>query len=242
MCYKSPGPRCSRHALLAYNRAWMQKHDLTSRSDPETVKRVTEAFNKAQDDYDMTPHGQDDLRQAMTQVFASEEDKQGYAKRLEHGIARRSASLRAVKMREAGDVDKHSRMEDLYEEIPADQGFPREQIISVVSKHIERYGEPLGEGRNRVVFDRGDGTVVKIPKNWDGVMDNGREVNWESDDIPLAPCHEVYMDKKKEIMAVVMEKVTPFTGSFKDLPQWTGWVDCAQVGYTKDGRLVAYDL
>lgn len=44
---------------------------------------------------------------------------------------------------------------------------------------------------------------------------------------------------------LVMEKVDIHGVShlgYKDMPDWVGSVDCAQVGYDRNGRLVAYDL
>lgn len=40
---------------------------------------------------------------------------------------------------------------------------------------------------------------------------------------------------------LVMEYVRQAKESWEDLPRWTYGVDCKQVGYTHDGRLVAYD-
>lgn len=37
-----------------------------------------------------------------------------------------------------------------------------------------------------------------------------------------------------------MEKVQPVS-DYKNLPKWTYYVDCQQVGYSNSGELLAYD-
>lgn len=110
--------------------------------------------------------------------------------------------------------------------------------------------EFIGWGRTRVVFDRGDGYVVKVPFNGEGYMANGGEyktytynvANPDNPGIPVAACNfEDFNSMDKEIPVLIMEKVTYAHGE-ENLPDWVGWVDCGQVGYTKNGELVAYDL
>jgi hypothetical protein len=96
--------------------------------------------------------------------------------------------------------------------------------------------ELIEEGRTRTVYDRGDGYVVKVAINDEGWIANLRESRWASDYIPVAPCH---LDDEGHL---VMEKIVRFPGPDEELPFWAGYVDCAQVGYLADGRLVAYDL
>lgn len=98
----------------------------------------------------------------------------------------------------------------------------------------------LGYGRNRLVLKLSSGkNVIKIPLNEEGVSDNYREnryakVNGWLDHSQKARCRMFGY-------CLVMEYVEP-TYEFEGLPNWTGAVDCQQVGYTSDGRLVAYDF
>ncbi|CAA9364783.1 MAG: hypothetical protein AVDCRST_MAG68-5076 [uncultured Gemmatimonadetes bacterium] len=102
----------------------------------------------------------------------------------------------------------------------------------------------IAESRTRAVYDRGDGYVVKVALNHEGFIANSREANWTSTEVPLAPCwFEWPADGGDAVL--VMEKIVRFVESIDEynaLPRWTGFVDCAQVGYLADGRLVAYDL
>lgn len=103
----------------------------------------------------------------------------------------------------------------------------------------------LNASRTRAVFDRGDGYVVKVPLTEEGFLANSREAHWTSTEVPVAPCHlEV---ASTGVYVLVMEEVVRFPlydddGLIDDLPDWTGYVDCQQVGWLVDGRLVAYDL
>lgn len=104
------------------------------------------------------------------------------------------------------------------------------------------------EGRNRNVFELGQ-YMVKLPKNRDGYTDN----DWEGSVSNSAqtydsPRHIQYPRKHliyfKTIPVLLMEKIIPVDWSLEkqsDYPRWIDQVDCAQVGYTKEGRLVAYD-
>lgn len=98
----------------------------------------------------------------------------------------------------------------------------------------------IGTGRHRAVFLLSSGRwVIKVP-----VDDMGYHDNWSE-----ASQSKVNGWLKKEWKArckllrngcLIMEYVEPVK-SFSDLPDWTNGVDCWQVGYTLDGRLVAYD-
>lgn len=101
-----------------------------------------------------------------------------------------------------------------------------------------QFGEPE-LGRNRAVFDRGDGFVIKIAVSEDGLSDNLLEARHTAPVIPLARCHFEMMG---DCEVLIMERVTVWLGGRSALPDWVDWVDCAQVGHTVDGRLVAFDL
>lgn len=127
-------------------------------------------------------------------------------------------------------------------DLRADCELSPEQLIARLARQIidlyaQRHGEPAC-GRHRAVFFDGD-VVWKVPRNWQGMDANQREARWRSAEIPLARC-ELHYEMPSGIAVLKMERVEPVGGA--DLPDWTLAVDCQQVGRTRDGRLVAYDL
>lgn len=116
---------------------------------------------------------------------------------------------------------------------------------SIQKEYDEKYSV-LGTGRNRKVYDMGNGLVVKVPLNAPGMEDNlaESEIYKSTRDDPegylirYAECNHF---NYKDIPLVIMEKVEPIKGYHPELPDWTDYVDCAQVGYNKEGKLVAYD-
>lgn len=97
----------------------------------------------------------------------------------------------------------------------------------------------LGEGRNRITFLTPSGKyVVKVPLNEAGVYDNWKESKSCKSDFNLMREHKARcrMLGFMLVMEFVEEKI-----SRDDLPEWTCWVDCGQVGLTWKGKLVAFD-
>ncbi len=89
------------------------------------------------------------------------------------------------------------------------------QIISILKKKFD-----FEKGRHRVVFfDTKNNEVIKIPISDSGIAANFQELDYQ--DINLAKTN---LDEKEG-----------------KIPGWVYSIDSAQVGYTKDGRLVAYD-
>lgn len=84
---------------------------------------------------------------------------------------------------------------------------------------------------------------MKVAFTDEGELSNGKEVQASKTIDPFIPVAECYWSQVDDVDVVIMEKVTPVTGvGYKDLPDWAGYVDGAQVGYTRAGKLVAYDL
>lgn len=101
--------------------------------------------------------------------------------------------------------------------------------------------EYLGSGRNRAVYRISRRYVLKIPLTEHGHYDNWSEARqWRQGDrswllrAQKAPCRLLPNG------ALLMLYVEPVIRS-EGLPDWTGGVDCGQVGQTLDGRLLAYD-
>jgi hypothetical protein len=100
----------------------------------------------------------------------------------------------------------------------------------------------LGEGRGRLVYKHKN-WVIKIPKDDWGLGDNYHEATVSKIYKNRPNGNGVYFAKCKITPCglLVMEYVDTTSINYKTLPEWTGFVDCNQVGLTKDGRLVAYD-
>lgn len=108
-------------------------------------------------------------------------------------------------------------------------------------KRFQRiFGEPLGVGRLRAAFRDGD-TVLKVPLSEVGEHGNYEEA--DSCNHPYEPRAEAWIDEiwtKREGIVILRMEYVRHRGSSKH-PDWTWGVDGGQVGWTKAGRLVAYD-
>lgn len=127
--------------------------------------------------------------------------------------------------------------------IVSDGGLEYEKVMGLLEKYEVLYGTPH-VGRTRAVFERGDGYVVKVAISDEGFYANLMEVQASSSSdnsyIPMA--RTSFADEDEYNSVVVAEQVVPIKLDFKKLPDWVQSVDGGQVGYTRDGRLVAYDL
>lgn len=99
---------------------------------------------------------------------------------------------------------------------------------------VAKYGIPK-QGRHRAAFVLKN-HVLKFPLCEFGELDN----HWEATrwDENVARGREITYHG---FVCNVQEKVTPVTSDFQSLPNWTRHIDCQQVGYTKSGKLKAYD-
>jgi hypothetical protein len=115
----------------------------------------------------------------------------------------------------------------------------------------ERYLKRAQEvwcGRNRAVFDMGS-YVVKLPRNsqgfgdndWEGSISNGPDSD-PAEDIQYARTRMFYVKLPEHdyIPILFMEKVV-YAERQEHLPDWVMSVDCGQVGWSKNGKLVAFD-
>lgn len=107
----------------------------------------------------------------------------------------------------------------------------------------------VGIGRHRRTYKAAEGWVLKFPRCNAGMMDNYRESEtWKrygrSDGYAnYAECEivDLYFLTEFPVFPVLWMEWVEETRSFHNLPHWTYMIDCAQVGYNKDGILVAYD-
>lgn len=110
----------------------------------------------------------------------------------------------------------------------------------------DRYGKPVGAGRHRVGFSKGN-VVVKVPKNDMGMMDNEREYRMYRESIqkpkrhrPLARNKLIMID---DIPVLYIEKLDIEPNVYKHGPQptWADEIDSQQVGVDRKGKWKAYD-
>jgi hypothetical protein len=119
-----------------------------------------------------------------------------------------------------------------------------QKLIEIAIRNAKSKYEYLAEGRNRMVFVKDDGFIIKIPKNDWGVSDNCSEerrfnkFGKTGDIIPYAQCRVI--NDENGIPLLEMERVYPLLDTDKK-PSWSDYVDCAQIGRTLSGEIVAYD-
>lgn len=121
-------------------------------------------------------------------------------------------------------------------------------LLALKRKYKKR-AKAVFMGRNRIVYDMGK-YVVKIPLNEDGIADNDWEGStvWEdSPDHITARTRAAWVDCKCHgVIPILFAERVNFEAlagvGYEALPEWAGSIDCGQVGYTKKGKLVAYDF
>lgn len=114
------------------------------------------------------------------------------------------------------------------------------QINSLIKKYDKTH-EFLGEGRSRKVFIIDDLWIIKVPLNEEGIHDQYWVLDCFEKNKAQGIYAQCYLKIENEIPLLIMERVKPFIGDSRSLPKWVQQIDYQQVGYTKDGRLVAYD-
>jgi hypothetical protein len=103
----------------------------------------------------------------------------------------------------------------------------------------------LGVGRSRAVFLGPNKLfVVKIPINEEGELANCREERLYKKEKNRPDSHWARCRLYPGTMILIMEYVESIHDipGEKKLPKWVFNIDCAQVGFNKKGKLVAYDF
>lgn len=126
---------------------------------------------------------------------------------------------------------------------------PYAQNVEAGVELLESLGHvPAEVGRTRHVLMYED-RVVKVALDEEGCDANDFEASYSEQYgkdgyIPIADSKlETWTTPSgREVMVLVMERVTPFHAPYSEMPDWVMSVDCAQVGHDREGRLVAYDL
>lgn len=124
-------------------------------------------------------------------------------------------------------------------------------LISICEWLYAKSEDVKFDGRNRVTFIR-KSYVIKVPATIDGFADNDWEGSVSNTKESLNNPEEIEYAKSrlveyKGIPLVFMERVEEayhheITSRLGYYPDWVLSVDCQQVGFTKSGRLVAYDF
>lgn len=102
----------------------------------------------------------------------------------------------------------------------------------------------VGAGSTRIAYATRSGRyVVKIPVNGFGVLANVQEardfrVNPHKHKGDMARCRLIRLGD--EPCCLMMERVTPVDRDIA-MPDWVWKVDNGQIGFTRRGKLVAYD-
>lgn len=122
-----------------------------------------------------------------------------------------------------------------------DVGFGDEDldlsVLALLNKLNKRY-QYIGSGRNRAVFlTKNSKNVIKVPLNYAGGSDNFVETKKQDFGFPIPRNKRIFID---DFCCVIMEYVEPVK-EWKNLPEWTSWIDCCQVGTNRKGEIVAYD-
>lgn len=118
-------------------------------------------------------------------------------------------------------------------------------ILSSLYNRFAIRAERVDEGRNRsaMVFHN---YVVKVPKNFSGIIDNGYEM-CATDEHFARTRSFVVRTKSWTVPILFMERVFPATDEeiierLGKLPEWVSKIEKHQVGFSKNGKLLAYDF
>lgn len=101
MCYTAPGPRCSNHARILLSKAEAEYDSAT----PENFEEKFAKLQEAQNNFHMTPAGQEELRNQI----AAEPENGELAYKLDYGIECRKVALAQAKTADKGDVNDDNR-------------------------------------------------------------------------------------------------------------------------------------
>jgi hypothetical protein len=103
----------------------------------------------------------------------------------------------------------------------------------------------IGEGRDRIVYKKEKSNyVVKVPIGEHGITANQNEAdNYKRELKLIKPSKDCLYAKCRLVKSylLVMEYVEPISYKHERFPDWGDFIDCGQVGITKDDRVVAYD-
>ena len=110
----------------------------------------------------------------------------------------------------------------------------------------ERLGEPIHARTRWVWLDPENNRVIKMAHNDEGLLASTREVRWSTIDqdpyINRTTWFQLDPQDEGSGTLVQAELVEPLHPNDPRVPDWAASIDCGQVGLTRDGRIVAYDV
>lgn len=116
----------------------------------------------------------------------------------------------------------------------------KQLLVRVNTLLQKKYGQPIGEGRNRSVY-RSKTAVIKVPKNDHGLIDNTSEyrtfTKYGKENLELARVRLVHIFDVPVLFMELINTDIPIN----ELPDWAGGYDSFQVGKTRKGQWKAYD-
>lgn len=130
---------------------------------------------------------------------------------------------------------------------------PDNKLEQYLAKHVPaiykklktKYGNPIGAGRNRVTFKRGN-IVIKVPKNELGIHDNMSEARtykkWkghEKEDFYARS--KIIRISDIPILLMIHVDISTKGLSKEERPWFADFVDSMQIGTTRKGEWKAYD-
>lgn len=121
-------------------------------------------------------------------------------------------------------------------------------FIRQVVKTLADKGLEVQSGHSRIVFINKGKYVYKVPLGTPGIDQNYLEAEMFKNNvdnvIKVARCKILDIGKKVGVPILLMEAVSMDLKqkSYLDFPEWVWQVDGAQVGVTRKGDLVAYDV
>lgn len=141
-----------------------------------------------------------------------------------------------------------TEMEELYEEDEVAFGETLVGIHNHFGRSLQGTNHSIAFGTERATFILDD-IVIKIPHNCDGVRANYTELflyqkflEGDLDSFVPAQCWMHPISEEVRVLVLGMVRVSGSVNLFsKDVPDWCWSIDHAQVGYNKEGTLVAYD-
>lgn len=107
MCYAKPGPRCAYHVRIDINKA---QQLVESAKTSEEYSEAADKLQKALDDYDMTPSGQDELREQIAESTDRLEEAV-LQQRLERGMLLRKQAKEALEAKKRESTENMSEEE-----------------------------------------------------------------------------------------------------------------------------------
>lgn len=142
------------------------------------------------------------------------------------------------------EIFQASRVKNLRpNEFTSSDSFENVNYYKILKYFTYRYGKPVGAGRHRVGFKKGN-VIVKVPKNDMGMIDNEKEYRLYRQGqkkpkkyLPMAKNKILYI---QGVPILYIEKLD-ISDRLEKYPRWAEQIDSLQVGKDKKGKWKAFD-